>query len=182
MHIPIEKGNKMSGLDFDIVRPETWIVASEKQISWEGVQLYNAGGGPLSEKDVVDLFEALFAFLEHTGDHISYEQQQKSVQTVLNRMKSTNSKEGIEKQKKDKLKKRREKHYKVVDEAYKRGMAKLENQQKAWGEAVEQAEKDFNARGITKLSDETPGYLERINQIYHEIIDSQNMPKRRPIT
>lgn len=156
----------MSVSDFDIMRPETWIAASEKQISWEGVPLYNADGGPLSEKDIVDFFEAIFAFLEHKGDYISYDQQQKSVQIVLNRMKCTNSKEGIGKQKNENLKKKREKHYKVVDEAYKRGMKKLENQQKAWGKAVEQAEKEFSARGIKKPGDGTPGYLERINEIY----------------
>ena len=88
----------MSGSDFDIIRPETWIAASDNPISWEGVPFYKVDGGPLSEKDMVGFFEAAFAFLEQKGDHISYEQQQKSVQTVLNRMKNTNSKEAIDKE------------------------------------------------------------------------------------
>jgi hypothetical protein len=46
-------------------------------------------------------------------------------------------------------------------------MAKLKGQQKKWGEAVEKAKHEFAERGIKNPSDKTPGYMERINELYN---------------
>jgi len=65
----------------------------------ERVPLYKFDGEPLSEKDMVDLFEAMFAFLERKGDKLSIEQKQQAICTLLDRMKITNTKSAIEKEK-----------------------------------------------------------------------------------
>lgn len=49
---------------------------------------------------------------------------------------------------------------------YDAAMAKLKGRQRAWGEAVFKAEAEFKAKGIEKPNDTTPGYLERINELY----------------
>lgn len=46
--------------------------------------------------------------------------------------------------------------------------AKLRGRAAAWGSAVEAAKKEFAERGIQSPTDETPGYLDRINAIYTE--------------
>lgn len=53
---------------------------------------------------------------------------------------------------------------------YDAAMAKLAGRQKAWGKAVEQAKAEFTERGITSLDDTTPGYLERINELYQNML------------
>jgi hypothetical protein len=50
---------------------------------------------------------------------------------------------------------------------YDAAMAKLEGRQRAWGEAVAQARQEYFKKGIKNPDDTTPGYLERINEIYH---------------
>jgi len=46
-------------------------------------------------------------------------------------------------------------------------MAKLKGQQKKWGEAVDKAKQEFAGKGIKNPSDKTPGYMERINELYN---------------
>jgi hypothetical protein len=53
---------------------------------------------------------------------------------------------------------------------YDAAMAKLAGKQRAWGKAVEQARAEFVAQGIANPDDSTPGYLDRINEIYRGII------------
>jgi len=50
---------------------------------------------------------------------------------------------------------------------YDAAMAKLGGRQRAWGEAVAQARQEYSAKGIENPDDTTPGFLERINEIYH---------------
>lgn len=45
-------------------------------------------------------------------------------------------------------------------------MAMMRKKQAAWGEAVKKAYAEFASRGIRNPNDETPGYLDRINQIF----------------
>lgn len=49
---------------------------------------------------------------------------------------------------------------------YDAAMAKLKGRQRAWGAAVTQTEAEFKAKGINKPNDTTPGYMERINELY----------------
>lgn len=89
----------MSDLYFDITKPATWNLASNRPFSWMGVDLYNTEEEPITEKAMVDFFEAAFAFLEHKGNQVSYEKKQQAIRTVLDRMKTTNTKSAIEQQK-----------------------------------------------------------------------------------
>lgn len=45
-------------------------------------------------------------------------------------------------------------------------MAKLKGREAAWGAAVGKAKAEFTAKGIARLDDTTPGYRERINELY----------------
>lgn len=82
---------------FDILYPELWGYASDRQLIWDGVPLCNAeSGGPLCEKDAVAFFEAIFAFLEHNGSKLPLEKKQQAIRTVLDRAKTTNTKSAIE--------------------------------------------------------------------------------------
>jgi len=93
----------MSDFYFDITKPATWNLASNRQLVWDGLPLYNADSGkPLSEKDMVGFFETTFAFLERNGDKLPLGKKQQAIRTVLDRMKTTNTKSTIEQRKQQK--------------------------------------------------------------------------------
>jgi|GEM_PF-4951074 len=48
--------------------------------------------------------------------------------------------------------------------------AKLRARSEAWGTAVEKARVEFRAKGIMNPTDETPGYLDRINVLFKEAL------------
>ncbi|GAB6276297.1 MAG: hypothetical protein SAMD01599839_08370 [Rectinema sp.] len=96
----VDKASEPEHPPFDILYPELWGYASDRQLVWDGVPLCNVeSGGPFSEKDAVAFFEATLAFLEHNGSKLSLEKKQQAIRTVLDRMKITNTKSAIEQRK-----------------------------------------------------------------------------------
>ncbi len=65
----------------------------------------------------------------------------------------------------------------ITSPLYDAAMAKLEGRQRAWGEAVAQARQEYSKKGIKNPDDTTPGYLERINEIYHGLMSSDSSIK-----
>lgn len=52
------------------------------------------------------------------------------------------------------------------DDAVNAALAKMKGREAAWAKACSQAEAEFRAKGARKLNDATPGYVDRINEIY----------------
>jgi hypothetical protein len=46
-------------------------------------------------------------------------------------------------------------------------MAKLRGRQNKWADAVDKAKAEFAEKGIKNPTDATPGYIERINELYN---------------
>jgi hypothetical protein len=71
---------------FNILELETWELASNAVILWNNKELKNKDGIPLTENDVVNLFTAIFGFLEKNGKLLTSENKINGIKTVLNRM------------------------------------------------------------------------------------------------
>jgi hypothetical protein len=84
---------------FSILDLESWDFASTKSLIWKNDTLYNINGEPITEIDMVQLFRAIFAFLEKK-EPLTNEQIIKSINTLLDRMaKCQSDPNGMEKAK-----------------------------------------------------------------------------------
>ncbi|VBB41117.1 hypothetical protein TRIP_E50149 [uncultured Spirochaetota bacterium] len=97
----------------------------------------------------------MFAFLEHDGKTLTYSQKMKGIRTVLDRM-ARGSLTAAEKTK----------NKEWSNAQIKTAMDKLKCHQDVWGSAMVEAETELRAKGFNHFDDNTPGYLERINEIY----------------
>ncbi len=91
---------------------------------------------------------------------MSEEEKIKGVNVVLDRIASV----GVAKVKTKKTKKQKTKKPSLFDAA----MAKMKERDAAWGTARDKATTEFVLLGITRLDDTTPGYRERIDELYRE--------------
>jgi hypothetical protein len=72
---------------FDILDFNSWKYASLRPFFWKDKKLFSAKDGKaLTEEDIVELFQAIFGFLERNGDKVSHEVKQTGINNVLNRM------------------------------------------------------------------------------------------------
>jgi hypothetical protein len=72
---------------FDIFDFDSWKYASLRPFFWKDKKLFSAKDGKaLTEEDIVELFQAIFGFLERNGDKISREVKQNGINNGLNRM------------------------------------------------------------------------------------------------
>jgi len=142
--------------DFEISKPETWVYVSDRPFFWHKVPLYNRQTGQqLTEKELVEFFEVMFAFLERDRKTLTYSQKAKGIRTVLDRM-ARGRPTAAEKAK----------NKEWSNAQIKTAMDRLKRRQDAWNSAMVEAETELRAKGFNHFDDNTPGYLERINEIY----------------
>jgi len=77
----------LDSMTFDILKVDTWDYASDsKEMIWNGKNIFNNEGRANTEKDVVELFCAIFNFLERNGDIVPLDKKISAIKTLLNRM------------------------------------------------------------------------------------------------
>jgi hypothetical protein len=56
---------------------------------------------------------------------------------------------------------------------YDAAMARLQRREDAWAEAIQKAKEEFALKGIENPDDTTPGYRERINELYRDPLEGE---------
>jgi hypothetical protein len=150
---------------FKISKPATWVFAADKPAQWKGIPLCDRDTSrQLTETDIVQFFQATFAFLERDGKYIPYDEKIKAVKTILNRMIRPPEKRAINRD--------------VNKSLLAAAMAKMKAKEAIWGDAVIRAKAEFENRGINDPDDDTPGYRERVNELFQEIYSTSPVNDR----
>jgi hypothetical protein len=72
---------------FEIFDIDTWDYATQRPFFWKDKMLFSAEDGKaITEKNLVDLFRAMFKFLERQGDKLSLTQRTQGITHILDRM------------------------------------------------------------------------------------------------
>jgi hypothetical protein len=210
----IENNNITLENGFDIFDFDTWEYASDsREFRWNGKNILDKDDNPASEKAVVDLFRAIYNFLERNGDILPVDEKINGIKNMLNRMDKLKSdpeyyakqEAELDKEIPDGLFNPRdpdtyqfaknkplvidgiqiyntyidssgieEKEVKKneTEKGFVRSFAislKIQKNVIAWEEAIKLVKPDFTFEG-KEPAQETPGYMERANEVYHSIL------------
>jgi hypothetical protein len=197
-------------LNFDVSNMSTWKFASEQYIIWNNKLIYDKDQMPITQKAAVDLFNAIYAFLERDGEKLTSDYKIEKAKGLLNKLANpieSNNENQTNEPRNEKFDPRDPETYQfatnnqlildsveIYDEVnetyygngeYKKPVSEkefvqllsmlLSSHKKAivWEEAISLVKPDF-MQGGKEPTNETPGYIEKVNEVCEAILKNPN--------
>jgi hypothetical protein len=191
---------------FDISDISTWEFASEQYIIWNNKLIYGKDERPVTEKEVANLFNSIFAFLERKGEKLTSNYKIEKAKELLNRLANpteSNNEKQTNEPRNEAFDPRNPETYQfatnnqlildgvqiyneyhedngniirepVLEKEFVRKFSmhtKIDEKIQKWDEALNIVRAEFREYGIDNPGDSTEGYLDRINKVYHDLLE-----------
>jgi hypothetical protein len=191
---------------FDISDISTWEFASEQYIIWNNKLIYGKDERPVTEKEIANLFNSIFALLERKGEKLTSNYKIEKAKGLLNRLANpteSNNEKQTNEPRNEAFDPRNPETYQfatnnqlildgvqiyneyhedngdiirepILEKEFVRKFSmhtKIDEKIQKWDEALNIVRVEFQEYGIDNPGDSTEGYLDRINKVYHDLLE-----------